>query len=46
MGARKEWIGYAQLKHTLPAEHLTIECGMVEQKKEYPHRPYADGGKL
>jgi hypothetical protein len=30
---KKEWIGYVHHKHTLPAEHLTIECRMVEQKK-------------
>ena len=27
------WVGYVHHKHTLPAEHLTIECRMVEQKK-------------
>jgi hypothetical protein len=30
---KKEWIGYVHHKHTLPAEHLTIECRMNEQKK-------------
>ena len=32
-GEEKEGIGYVPLKQTLPAEHLTIECRMVEQKK-------------
>ena len=43
----KGWVGYALLKHALPAEHLTIECRMVEQKKEPPstRRTAVDGGK-
>ena len=44
----KGWIGCVHLKHALPAEHLTIECRMNEQKKEPPltHSQKASGGRV